>query len=583
MSKPVTCPECQHVFEPRDLQPAEAKRANRAAPVLASQTSTDDSVDEKYALNEHREAFGLNSPKDDPSMSQQARRGSKPSLARLVRWAGASILLLILIVILGTLTGWESWSHRRPNSFKPITPPNNVFPSATKTEPPQSAVDASSNTTDVISQSNDLPNNAQANSPPSPTADTVASEEIVKSIENSVVKIESGGSDGSNTLGTGFVIDAQGLVATNYHVIADAVDGRVRFKSGAVYDIQGYAAVQPADDLAILKLRDPPPNLAALRLRYDEDPPRLSAVVAIGHPYGVAFSLFDGKVSRVLTTTELSGQSQRFLELYINTSFHHKWIQHTARISEGNSGGPLINHLGEVIGVNMWVDHQANFAYALHVSHLHRLQQDLLDEIAPLERYASKEAQLAALQRRLTAEHLQRLFQDVQAMSWHPRSPQDYERLQQLAWAVTATRFAGSLTTAGTFETKLHDSLVPIADQIENTLRKEKWNAFGQLTITNELAAAQVGKPMAGVFFFGTVDRTVEGDDGSRGVLMQLAGFRQMLFVPLDGNLVVLTPGTHCLILGVNDNGRTVHYGDNPLKLVTAPVIVSRTILPLTD
>jgi S1-C subfamily serine protease len=573
MSKRITCPECQHAFEPRADDLGEANGANRVEPAVAEQRGARDSANAELA-NGHSTNGHL-------SLGEQARRSSKPSLARLVRWVGAGTLLLVLFALMGTLTGWESWSNRRTHRLSTTTTPTKI-----EANQPTSKVNAPANKVVAVQPSGDSSTNGATDSsanPAPPAAGTIASAEVVELIENSVVKIESSGSDGANTLGTGFVIDARGLIATNYHVIADAVDGRVRFKSGAVYDIEGYAAVQPADDLAILKLRDPPSNLQVPRLRYEDDPPPLSSVVAIGHPRGVAFSLFDGKVSRVLTTAELSVESQRFLERYMNTSADHQWIQHTAKISEGNSGGPLINSLGEVVGVNMWVDNQASFAYALHVVHLHRLQQQLFEKVAPLERYASKEAQLAALKRRLTAENIQRLFQDVRAMNWHPQSPQDYDRVQQLAWAVTATRFAGNLPNAGTFETKMHDALVPIVDQIESTLRKEKWNAFGQLTITNELAAEQVGKPLAGVYFFGTVDRVVEGEDGSRGVLMQLAGFDQMLFVPLDGNLLVLAPGTHCLVLGVNDNGRTVRYGDNPLKLVSAPVIVSRTILPLAD
>jgi hypothetical protein len=66
-------------------------------------------------------------------------------------------------------------------------------------------------------------------------------------------------------------------------------------------------------------------------------------------------------------------------------------------------------------------------------------------------------------------------------------------------------------------------------------------------------------------------------------MLMQLAGFDDLLFLPLDGQLLDPIPGTHCLVLGVNDNGRRVYFGDNPLRLSTAHVIVSRTILPLDE
>ena len=62
---------------------------------------------------------------------------------------------------------------------------------------------------------------------------------------------------------------------------------------------------------------------------------------------------------------------------------------------------------------------------------------------------------------------------------------------------------------------------------------------------------------------------------------MQLAGTEQMLFLPLDGSLFDAEPGTTCLVLGVNYDGKVVRYGENPLRLITAPVIASRSFVPL--
>ena len=124
------------------------------------------------------------------------------------------------------------------------------------------------------------------------------------------------------------------------------------------------------------------------------------------------------------------------------------------------------------------------------------------------------------------------------------------------------------------------EALIQAADQIVAGLRKRKWGGIGRMTIMNEFADKQVDQPMAGVLFFGTVKRIVSGDSGSRGALLQLAGTDRTLFLPLDGTLLSAEPGNTYLVLGVNYDGQVVRYGDNPLRLIQAPIIATRTLLP---
>jgi hypothetical protein len=125
--------------------------------------------------------------------------------------------------------------------------------------------------------------------------------------------------------------------------------------------------------------------------------------------------------------------------------------------------------------------------------------------------------------------------------------------------------------------------LVDAAGRITAKLSKQSWGAPGQVILVNELAAGEIQRAGGGVFFFGVVEKTVSDDAGSRAALIQLAGMDQTVFVPLDGQLVELADGHSCLVLGVNYEGRVVHYGENPLKPIAAPVIVSRTLLPLSE
>mgnify|MGYP002623865998 FL=1 len=405
--------------------------------------------------------------------------------------------------------------------------------------------------------------------------------DLLDSLQYAVVKIETDGLHGVTSLGSGFVIDPSGLVATSYHVLSAATRARVRFSDGSSYAVEGYVAVEPETDLAIIKLLAAPPGLRAVNLRYDDDPRHLSYVVAIGHPQGVEFSPYNGEVSRVLLSSQLPAHSRRFLRELMTDRVDQRWIQHTASITPGNSGGPLMNQRGEVIGINTWVDEQARLSYALHARHLHQLQQSVGSDVTPLARYAKKDARVVALLDKLDAKQLNDLFARARAMRWLPASQADYDLLQQLAWAVTVANMPGTLAGPGGLEGERLESLVRAADQVTQQLKRETWSGPGQVLFINEFAAACIDQPLEGVIFFATVVRVVEGDGGSRGMLLQLSGLDRSVFVPLDGQLFTPAPNAHLLVVGINHDGRKVHYGDNPLKLITAPVIVSRSIIEL--
>jgi S1-C subfamily serine protease len=146
--------------------------------------------------------------------------------------------------------------------------------------------------------------------------------------------------------GSGFVIDTQGHVITNQHVVADAETIEVDFPSG----VRTWAEVLGTDldsDLAVLKVDVPAEQLSPLPLG-DSDLVQVGETVfAIGNPYGLSGSMTSGIVSaldRTLDSERAAPGGQLFTSGDI--------IQTDAAINPGNSGGPLINLRGEVIGVN---------------------------------------------------------------------------------------------------------------------------------------------------------------------------------------------------------------------------------------
>ena len=411
-----------------------------------------------------------------------------------------------------------------------------------------------------------------------PTKPAVPPNAAVLEAQKSVVLIQADGPGGLVGVGAGVVIDSSGLVATSYHLSSDITSGIARFQDGRVFAIAGYAAVDPENDLAILQL-EKASGLPAARLKSDEGLRPLTSVVAIGHPRGVEFALHDGKVSRRIRTSQLSALSQRFVRALAGSAPDHVWIQHTAVLSEGNSGGPLVNEQGEVLGINTWVDRQGGFGYALDVSSLQELQRNQLPQVAPMEVYATQEARRKSLLLASSAKKLQELFEDAQGMSWRPKSGSDYAALQKIAWMVTIANQPDVAAAGDELNERLAE-LAKQADIVTAQLRREKWNDIGQITLLNEYAAVAIPRPATGVVFFGTVERLFAGN-GKRALLVRLAGFEQRVLIPLGSKLHVPPTGSQCFILGINDRGQTISFGDNPLQPTVAPVINAAVIVEM--
>ncbi|HVU87624.1 MAG TPA: trypsin-like peptidase domain-containing protein [Pirellulales bacterium] len=189
--------------------------------------------------------------------------------------------------------------------------------------------------------------------------------EIVDRIGGGIVLLNIFDASGRKVgLGSGFVIDAGGRIATNFHVIERAAKATAQFKDGTERDVTGYWMADKEHDFAILQMRDPPQALTVLTLSADADPQQGDDVIAIGHPKGFTFTVTTGIVSAIRTPEDLPEETRDAIDAPDDAL----WIQTTAPISPGNSGGPLLNSKGEVIGVNTWVSLVAeNTAFANHV------------------------------------------------------------------------------------------------------------------------------------------------------------------------------------------------------------------------
>ena len=140
----------------------------------------------------------------------------------------------------------------------------------------------------------------------------------------------------TNSLGSGFIVDTSGIVVTNNHVIADADEINVIMNDGTKIKAE-LVGVDKKTDIAVLKFKPPAP-LIAVKFG-DSDKLRLGEwVIAIGNPFSLGGSVTAGIVSA--------------RNRDISQGPYDNYIQTDAAINRGNSGGPLFNLDGEVVGVN---------------------------------------------------------------------------------------------------------------------------------------------------------------------------------------------------------------------------------------
>jgi len=140
-----------------------------------------------------------------------------------------------------------------------------------------------------------------------------------------------------NSLGSGFVIDPSGLIVTNNHVIENADEIFINFADGTKLSVIEVVGRDPKTDLALLRV-EPDTPLPAVSFGDSGEMDVGDWVMAIGNPFGLGGSVSLGIVSAV--------------QRDINTGPYDAFIQTDAAINRGNSGGPLFNMDGEVIGVN---------------------------------------------------------------------------------------------------------------------------------------------------------------------------------------------------------------------------------------
>ena len=142
----------------------------------------------------------------------------------------------------------------------------------------------------------------------------------------------------ANSLGSGVIVDPNGLIVTNNHVIANATDVKVALADKREFEAKVLIADERTD-LAVLKIDVPDEQLPALTLADSDALEVGDLVLAIGNPFGVGQTVTSGIISALARTR-------------VGVSDYQFFIQTDAAINPGNSGGALVNMQGELVGIN---------------------------------------------------------------------------------------------------------------------------------------------------------------------------------------------------------------------------------------
>ncbi len=168
-----------------------------------------------------------------------------------------------------------------------------------------------------------------------------------------------------SSLGSGFVFDAQGIIVTNNHVIADADEITVNFADGTKLEAE-LIGKDPKVDIAVLRVKPEKP-LKAVKFG-DSKKSRIGDwVMAIGNPLGLSGTVTLGIVSAINRD--------------INSGPYDSFIQTDAAINRGNSGGPLFNMDGEVIGINTAIISPSGGSIGLGFSIPSSLAANVVDQL----------------------------------------------------------------------------------------------------------------------------------------------------------------------------------------------------------
>ena len=212
--------------------------------------------------------------------------------------------------------------------------------------------------------------------------DTTLAETVSAKALPSVVSITAQ-SEAGGGVGSGVILDKDGNILTNYHVIEGATQLAVTLDGGESYEAE-IVGTDESSDLAVIRLKDAADlDLTPIEIGDSSDLNVGEWVMAIGSPFGNEQSVSTGIVSALYRSTALPSTS--------GTSIYANMIQTDAAINPGNSGGALVNDHGELIGINSVIESysgsSSGVGFAIPVNYAMNIAQQIIDGKTPVHPY----------------------------------------------------------------------------------------------------------------------------------------------------------------------------------------------------
>ncbi len=260
------------------------------------------------------------------------------------------LLILALVLVLGGYWAGSRWGEKPPQKVEAVPAPAAVPAAFPEPKPSELLGDEATNVK-IYSQA-------------APAVANIVTRTLEYDVFMEPVPVEGAGS--------GFVIDPRGYILTNFHVVQGAQAISVILGDRSHYDAK-FIGADERNDIALVKIDPKGRTLPVLTMGDSENLQVGQRVLAIGNPFGFQSTLTTGVVSALGRTVQ-TGQ----------TTVIDGAIQTDAAINQGNSGGPLLNSHGEVIGINSAIytpsGTTAGIGFAIPINTARQIAQDLITE-----------------------------------------------------------------------------------------------------------------------------------------------------------------------------------------------------------
>jgi S1-C subfamily serine protease len=261
------------------------------------------------------------------------------------------LLILGLVLVLGGYWAGSRWGERSPQKVEAVPAAPAAVPVAFPEPKPYELLGDEAINVRVYSQA-------------APAVANIVTRTLEYDVFMEPVPVEGAGS--------GFVIDPRGYILTNFHVVQGAQAISVILGDRSHYEAK-FIGADERNDIALVKIDPKGKTLPVLTMGDSENLQVGQRVLAIGNPFGFQSTLTTGVVSALGRTVQ-TGQ----------TTVIDGAIQTDAAINQGNSGGPLLNSHGEVIGINSAIytpsGTTAGIGFAIPINTARQIAQDLITE-----------------------------------------------------------------------------------------------------------------------------------------------------------------------------------------------------------